>query len=232
MRLAAIVIGLLLPLSQYVPGGPVFPNATATCTPSTAGLVQTAVALGGGALSVAFPSPNTAGNTIVAYYNIHTGGNPTVSDTNGNSYTNYAVSSSSGVNFNGFWVATSIASGSNTVNISTFGAAGVMIIAEWTGLPTVEASTAIGTVGAPPVSIGPITTTGTNSMVLLGASNFSTSTLPTNSNSWTLVNSGGGTGGLNQGTVLWSCQANLPSTYSNTVNGTGFIYSGLIGLKT
>lgn len=206
-----------------------------SCTPSTTGLVQTPTppGLGGGSLSQAFVSPNTAGNTIVIAYSVHTAGsNPTVSDSNGNSYTNYALASSGSVNFTGFYVATGIAAGSNTVTISTLGSSGVYILTEWTGLPTVEASTAAGPVVTSPAPIGPIATTGTNSMILLLGGTLSNSGLPTNSGSWTSVNSGGGTGGLNQGVVLWSCQANLPSAYSNTVSGTGFIFPSMIGLKT
>ena len=70
--------------------------------------------------AVAFPSPNTAGNTLVISIFFQGAGTPTVTDSRGNVYGAPVVSASNGGNQVFFWVVLGCKGGANTVT-STLG---------------------------------------------------------------------------------------------------------------
>lgn len=192
-------------------------------------LVQTASV--GTAVTLAFPSANTAGNCIVVWYAFTTGVPPTISDSRGNSYTGYGQQNAGSADLSGFFIATGIAAGANTVSLSTIGSAGVLTIFEFSGVTGIEASVATANSGSvTSLPVGPITTTLANTLILMGGE--SRQAVTGNGNGWASIStltSGSVTG------VVYSSAAATAGNYSNTFNvssvSADIQTTAMIGLK-
>ncbi len=173
---------------------------------------------------------NTAGNTIVAFYSYSTGGAPTLTDTKGNSYTAYVQGNISTALFSGLFIATGIAGGSNTVNISTIGAGGTLLVCEFSGVAGIETSAPVSQ-GNPvgTLAVGPITTTVANDLVLLTASCGNAPPI-TNASGWSSIFNNSVAGSMN----LFTVQEANTGSYSNSITVGGSpagMIAGMVGLK-
>jgi hypothetical protein len=158
----------------------------------------------------------TPGNTLVAFYFYGAGVAPTISDTQGNTYT--AVGQqifSFGSLLAGMFVASGIAGGAVTVNISTIGAAGALIVCEVAGSTGLEASQPIAsTSSSASLTCGPITTTTANSLIFFGVGS-SPNTILSEANGWTTIYNG--TAGSTVYGALFAGTGGAPGSYDDTL---------------
>jgi hypothetical protein len=186
--------------------------------------------------SITFASPNTLGNTIVVFFTDYiSAGLATITDSRGNTYVAYGQQSGVGGSlYGGFAIATNCAAGSNTVSISTGGADGLYLAVEFSGVTGIEASqpVASSSAGSSPLSVGPITTTSANTLILLYGAAQSGVGAMTNTGGWSAIYNGNDTHNVTAG--VFSFVAGSAGTYSNTVQSSGTSsnkMAGMLGLK-
>lgn len=180
-------------------------------------LVQSQISTVDNTPSVAFATPNTAGNCLViaTRYGADSG---TVSDSQGNAYTQVLNDAQTGV-YTKCWFAPNCIGGANTVILSN--KAAVWILLEYSGVqsatPLDTATNSQGSFGPIPLSIA--TTVASDLLVLVGANSGAT---PTQTGSYTARQGGGGTYGGTQHTLAaWDTIAGSAGSFSNTINVPG-----------